>query len=151
MKQNDIQLGMVLLFQLLLGVITDPGTLKGVPNCVAGRAHWPQAPGSYFRYWYLGTKAHLAFCHGRAKFDSNVWRICSDAQSCLIFCDPMDCSPPGSFIHRISQTRVLEWVAISYLPHPGIEPGSPALQAILYQLSHQGTFNLFLYVSGETC
>ena len=102
----------------------------------------------------LGTKAHLSLlsqrAKWRAKFDSNDWRICSDVQSCLLFCDPMDCSPPGSFIHRISQARVLEWVAISYLPHPGIEPGSPALQAILYQLSHQGTFNLFLYVSGET-
>ena len=29
------------------------------------------------------------------------------------FCDPMDCSPPGSSVHRISQTRILEWVAIS--------------------------------------
>ena len=28
--------------------------------------------------------------------------------------DPMDCSPPGSSIHGISQARILEWVAISY-------------------------------------
>ena len=28
--------------------------------------------------------------------------------------DPMDCSPPGSSIHRIFQVRVLEWVAISF-------------------------------------
>ena len=27
--------------------------------------------------------------------------------------DPMDCSPPGSSIHGISQARILEWVAIS--------------------------------------
>ena len=26
----------------------------------------------------------------------------------------MDCSPPGSFVHRIFQARILEWVAISY-------------------------------------
>ena len=24
----------------------------------------------------------------------------------------MDCSPPGSSVHRISQARILEWVAI---------------------------------------
>ena len=30
------------------------------------------------------------------------------------FCDPKDCSPPGSAVHRISQARVLEWVAISF-------------------------------------
>ena len=35
------------------------------------------------------------------------------AQSCLTLCDPMDCSPPGPSVHRISQARILEWVAIS--------------------------------------
>jgi len=36
------------------------------------------------------------------------------AQSCLTFCDPMDCSPPGSSVHGILQARILEWVAISF-------------------------------------
>ena len=31
-----------------------------------------------------------------------------------LFCNPMDCSLPGSSIHGISQARVLEWVAISF-------------------------------------
>ena len=30
------------------------------------------------------------------------------------FCDPMDCSLPGSSVHGIFQARVLEWVAISF-------------------------------------
>ena len=34
-------------------------------------------------------------------------------QSCLTLCDPVDCSPPGSSVHRILQARVLEWVAMS--------------------------------------
>ena len=38
----------------------------------------------------------------------------ANTQSCLTLCDPMDCSPPGSSIHRIFQVRVLEWVAISF-------------------------------------
>ena len=53
-------------------------------------------------------------------------------QSCLTLWDPVDCSPPGSSVHGISQKRVLEWVAIpSPGAHPdlGIEPGSSALQA----------------------
>ena len=29
------------------------------------------------------------------------------------FCDPKDCSPPGSSVPGISQARILEWVAIS--------------------------------------
>ena len=38
---------------------------------------------------------------------------------------------PGSSDHGVSQARILEWVSISLenLPDPGIEPGSPALQA----------------------
>ena len=36
------------------------------------------------------------------------------AQSCLIFCDPMDCSLPGSSVHGISQARILVWVAVPF-------------------------------------
>ena len=36
------------------------------------------------------------------------------AQSCPTLCDPMNCSLPGSSVHGIFQTRVLEWVAISF-------------------------------------
>ena len=30
------------------------------------------------------------------------------------FCNPMDCSPPGSSVYGIFQARIPEWVAISY-------------------------------------
>ena len=36
------------------------------------------------------------------------------AQSCPTLCDPMDCSPPGFFVHGIFQAGVLEWVAIAF-------------------------------------
>ena len=36
------------------------------------------------------------------------------AQSCPTLSDPMDCSPPGSSVHGISQARVLEWVATAF-------------------------------------
>ena len=36
------------------------------------------------------------------------------AQSCPTLCDPMDCSPSGSFVHGILQARILEWVVISF-------------------------------------
>ena len=35
-------------------------------------------------------------------------------QSWLTVCDPMDCGPPGSFVHGILQARMLEWVDISF-------------------------------------
>ena len=30
----------------------------------------------------------------------------------VTLCDPMNCSPPGSSVHGISQARILDWVAI---------------------------------------
>ena len=35
-------------------------------------------------------------------------------QSCLILCDPIDGSPPGSPVPGILQARTLEWVVISF-------------------------------------
>ena len=35
-------------------------------------------------------------------------------QSCLILCDPIDSSPPGSPVPGILQARTLQWVAISF-------------------------------------
>ena len=34
------------------------------------------------------------------------------AQSCLTLRDPMDCIPPGSSVHGILQTKILELVAM---------------------------------------
>ena len=60
----------------------------------------------------------------------------------------MDCSLPDSSIDGILQARILEWVAIPFSrgsSYPETEARSPALQAILYHLSHQGSPGGFLY------
>jgi len=36
------------------------------------------------------------------------------AESCLTLSDPVDCSPPGSSVHGIFQTRALEWGATAF-------------------------------------
>ena len=68
-------------------------------------------------------------------------------QSCLTLCNPMDCSPPCSFVHGILQARILEWIATSSsrdLPKPGVEPASfwsltsPALAGRLFTTSTTG-------------
>ena len=65
-------------------------------------------------------------------------------QSCPLLCDAMDCSRPGSSVHRILQAKILEWVAMLSsrdLPKPGIEsvsPEAPALQADSLPLSYGG-------------
>ena len=69
-------------------------------------------------------------------------------QSRLTFCNPMDCSPPGSFNHRILQPRILEGVAMPSSRRssiPRIEPGSLDGRHILYPLSHLGGPSLITY------
>ena len=47
------------------------------------------------------------------------------AKSCLIPCDPTDCSLPGSSVHAVLQARTLEWVAMPSSrgsSWPGIKP-----------------------------
>ena len=64
-------------------------------------------------------------------------------QSCLTLCNPMDCSPPGSSVHGISQARILEWVAIPFSKGSSWPRDSnldlPHCRQILYHLSHQGS------------
>ena len=47
------------------------------------------------------------------------------AQSCPTLCDPVNCSLPGSSIHGIFQTTILDWVAISFFLTQGSNLGLP--------------------------
>ena len=49
--------------------------------------------------------------------DTVPWSVCMYVcaqllQSCPTLCNPIHCSPPGSSVHGILQTRILEWVAM---------------------------------------
>ena len=57
-----------------------------------------------------GVGCHFLLQCMKVKCESEV------AQLCLTLHDPMDCSPPGSFVRGIFQARGLEWVP---LPSPG--------------------------------
>ena len=77
---------------------------------------------------------------------------CSVAQQCPTLCNPMDCSPPNSSVHGISQARILEWVAISFPKEssdPGIEPASPqppALGGMFFVISASWEAPCYLYI-----
>ena len=46
--------------------------------------------------------------------------------------DPKDCSPPGPFVHGVSQARILDGLlfpSAGDLPDPEIKAGSPPLSA----------------------
>ena len=64
-------------------------------------------------------------------------------QSCPTFCDPMDCSLPGSSIHGIFQAKVLEWVAIAFSrgsSQPRTRTHISCIgRQILYRLSCEGS------------
>ena len=49
--------------------------------------------------------------------------------SCLNLCGLMDCSQPGSSVHRILQARIMEWVANSF------SRGSPQSRITLTSLA----------------
>ena len=49
------------------------------------------------------------------------------AQSCLTFCDPRDCSPPGSTIHEILQARILEGLPFPPTGHLLTQGSNPGL------------------------
>ena len=65
------------------------------------------------------------------------------AQSCLILCDPMDFSPPGSSVHVISQARILGggcyYLLQRIFPTQGSNLGLLHCRQVLYRLSHQGS------------
>ena len=95
---------------------------------------------SWYSYYFLNRKQISRFSVSTTiltfkKFPSTVSTrvhvcVCVGAQSCSTLCDPMDCSPPGSSVHGISQVRILERAAISSsrdLPDPGTEPRTPSL------------------------
>ena len=41
----------------------------------------------------------------------HTFHCAKSLQSSETLCDPMDCSPPGSFVHGMFQARILEWAA----------------------------------------
>ena len=65
--------------------------------------------------------------------------LCLATQSCLTLCDPMDCSPPGSYVHGDSPAKNTGVGSLSLLqqivPTQGSNPGLPHCRRILYLLA----------------
>ena len=79
--------------------------------CVVGRGlvwNWSRKEPQHFSFISLGG---TQLEHGSQPSENEVKVIV--AQLCQILCNPMDCSPPGSSVHRTSQARRLEWIAIA--------------------------------------
>ena len=80
------------------------------------------------KMWYVCTHTHTHTMDYYSSIKRNkivpiswflpLWSSLSSQVSltwtCLTLCDPIDYSPSGFSVHRISQARILEWVAISF-------------------------------------
>ena len=78
--------------------------LCATPQTAAYQAPHPRdSPGKN-----TGVGCHFLLQCKKVKRESEV------AQSCPTLSDPMDCSPPGSSIHRVFQARALEWGATAF-------------------------------------
>ena len=64
---------------------------------------------------------------------------CLVAKSCLTLWDPIDCSPPGSSVHGISQARILEWVAISFFRGSSQPRGGTHISCIARRILYHWT------------
>ena len=82
----------------------------------------------YSGLWLLTECVH-------AQLLSRVW----------LFVSPMDCSPPGSSVHGISQARILEWVAISF----STASSQPWDRTHISSISCIGRWILYHWVSRE--
>ena len=77
--------------------------------------------------------------------NSHKWKW--SAQLCLTLCDPMDCSLPGSSIHRIFQARVLEWLSFSSPEFPWLKPIPGVCFILIHNLSYRWFLPLFSFHS----
>ena len=71
-------------------------------------------------------KVFIYKCFWPVYVNTNKFLVLTSCVSFLNLCRPLDCSPPSSSVHGISQTRILEWVAITF-SRGSIQPRSPAL------------------------
>ena len=58
----------------------------------------------------LGKYFYCFILYHNCLWQNEKWKC----YSCLILCNPMGCSSPGSFVHGILQARILEWVVICF-------------------------------------
>ena len=77
--------------------------------------------------------------------------LCLVTQSCLMFCDLMDCSPPGSSVHGDSPGKNIgegfHALLQGIFPTQGSSPDLPNCKQILYHLSHRGSPRLLEWVT----
>ena len=113
-------------------VVKNPPASAGDTGSIAGSARSPAGGHANPRQYACleNSMGRGTWWPGYSPFSVTKWW--------LTFCDPMECSMPGSSVHGISQARILEWVAISF-PDQGSNSSLLHWQVDSLPLSHQGS------------
>ena len=75
------------------------------------------------RAWFVFSPTFISLIYFEFIFVYHVIEWIVHVQCFLTVCNPVDCCLPGSSVHRITQARVLEWVAISFFRRSS-QPGN---------------------------
>ena len=104
-------------------LVTDTKAQRGEATCLWSHSRPAAPPGSKPSLQAGGPSRHLGVSRASGApqapegtsttdtFSLSWWfshSVVSDS------CDPVNCSLPGSSVHRISQARILEWATISF-------------------------------------
>ena len=113
--------------------------------------------GGMLSWWSHSSGRMTDIYQGQNYRKNNEERMCMRAkllQCYVTLCDPIDCSPPGSSVHGISQARILEWVSMpssrgsSWPRNPtcisctagGFFTAEPLGKPLLYRVLQKNTF-----------
>ena len=115
--------------QLMAGAKVSVLWLCSFPLPVCALTLWGIHPS--FLWETLAVDSPVLCCFLRVIPDQpvTVFRAAHWLSWAWVFCSPTDCSPPGSFVHGISQARILEWVAMSF--SRGIFPTQGSILGLL--------------------
>ena len=95
------------------GDLPDLG-IEPMSHCVSSIGRWVLYHYCHLRYPDF-TQILSVFSKSRNLDPSSVsssWECLMSLLSCLTLRNPVDCSPPGSSVHRILPARILEWVTV---------------------------------------
>ena len=107
-------------------------TLEWAAISSSRASSWPRDPTLGFLLWQAGSLTLAPPRRVKVKSLSPVPTLH----------DPMDCSPPGSSVHGLFQTKILERVAISFSRGSSRPRDSTLISCTagrLYHLRHQGS------------
>ena len=103
----------------LVGIYNLESAMLSLPSPLECPLALEKGPKNWKTFQNMALDIHSR-AHTTTKYGFLAWVIqwfqpcCCFVTKLYLFCGCMDCSPPGSSVHGISQAGILEWVSISF-------------------------------------